>query len=125
MAAFNNLELNRAQRESEKRYRNISNESLTGIVIHQDFKLVYLNPRMATMLGFRPGDVDRLIGQPFINFIHPDDHNINDAEVEKLSKGEKTIGFENRYICKDGSVRTISWTATPLEKEGLIYPHNL
>ncbi|MGB3480135.1 MAG: PAS domain S-box protein [bacterium] len=78
----------------------------------------YLNPAWERTLGYT---TEELLSRPFLDFIHPDDHNINDAEVEKLSKGEPSIGFENRYIHKDGSIRTISWTATPFEKEKLIY----
>ena len=78
----------------------------------------YVNPAWERTLGYTS---EELLSKPFLDFIHPDDHNINDAEVEKLSKGEQTIGFENRYIHKDGSVRTISWTATPLEEEKQIY----
>ncbi len=41
--------------------------------------------------------------------------------MEKLATGEPTVNVENRYLCKDGSYKWISWTATPLVEEGLLY----
>jgi len=78
----------------------------------------YLNFAWEKTLGYTR---EELLSRPFLDFIHPDDHKKNDTEVEKLSRGEQTINFENRYIHKDGSFRTISWTATPLEKEKQMY----
>jgi len=62
-----------------------------------------------------------LLSKPFLDFIHPEDHAKNDEEVEKLASGLQTADFENRYIHKDGSIRHLSWTATPLVDEHLMY----
>jgi PAS domain S-box-containing protein len=61
-----------------------------------------------------------LLDQPFITCIHPADRAATSAALEKLSKGAPTLGFENRFRCKDGSYRWLAWTAmaTP---EGLLY----
>ncbi len=68
----------------------------------------YVNPAWERFLGYSR---EELLSKPFLAFIHPEDHGKNDAEVEKLTKGELTIGFENRHIHKDGTLRTISWVA--------------
>ena len=78
----------------------------------------FLNPSWERTLGY---PVEVLLSRPFLDFIHPDDHQKNDAEVATLAAGKATTDFENRYIHKDGSVRTISWTAMPLPEKGLIY----
>ena len=80
--------------------------------------LIQLNPAWEAVLGHSS---DELLARPFLDFIHPDDRNKSDAEVGKLSSGHKTIDFENRYIHKDGSLRHISWTATPLPEAGIFY----
>jgi signal transduction histidine kinase/CheY-like chemotaxis protein len=41
--------------------------------------------------------------------------------MEKLSHGEMTLDFENRYRCKDGSWKWLSWRAHPFPAEGLMY----
>lgn len=78
----------------------------------------YVNPAWERTLGYSR---DELLSRPFMDFIHPDDHEKNDAEVESLKRGNLTIDFENRYVGKDGRVRTISWTATPMTRDGLLY----
>jgi len=78
----------------------------------------YVNPAWERTLGYK---TKQLLLQPFLNFIHPEDHGKNDQEVTKLASGQPTVDFENRYIRKDGSIRTISWTATPGPEKGVIY----
>lgn len=78
----------------------------------------YINPAWEQLLGY---STQELLSKPFIDFIHPDDHRRNDAEVAKLSEGHKTVNFENRYICKDGSIRHVLWTATPFLEEHVVY----
>ncbi len=78
----------------------------------------YVNPAWEKILGYTK---EELLSRPFLDFIHPDDHVKNDAEVENLSTGKETFDFENRYIAEDGAIHTISWTATSLVSEGLIY----
>jgi len=78
----------------------------------------YVNPAWEKLLGYT---AQELLTRPFLDFIHPDDHGRNNAEVAKLSEGDKTVDFENRYICKDGSIRHILWAATPFPDEELMY----
>ncbi|MHC4691447.1 MAG: PAS domain-containing sensor histidine kinase [Planctomycetota bacterium] len=63
-----------------------------------------------------------LLKKPFFEFIHPDDVEKTKAVIaEKLSKGIQVIGFENRYRCKDGSYKWLSWTSRPIVEEGIMY----
>jgi PAS domain S-box-containing protein len=78
----------------------------------------YLNPAWKRILGY---SIDKLLSRPFLDFIHPDDHEKSDVEFQKLSAGKKTMFFENRFICKNGSVRHFQWTATPLPDERKIF----
>jgi PAS domain S-box-containing protein len=78
----------------------------------------YLNPAWERILGYSNAE---LLSRPFLDFIHPDDHARNDAEVAALAAGNLTFDFENRYICKDGSIRVISWVATPLLEDQEMY----
>ena len=65
--------------------------------------------------------IEELKAEPFINFVHPDDRESSSREVERLDGDWKTIGFENRLRCKDGSYRWFSWNATSLTDQHLIY----
>jgi PAS domain S-box-containing protein len=77
-----------------------------------------VNPVVSKLLEY---DETELVSRPFIDFVHPDDHKRTFKEMESLSKGQKTFYFENRYITKSGKTVWISWTATPVVEEGLLY----
>lgn len=63
---------------------------------------------------------EELLTTPFIDFVHPEDVQRTLVEVEKLKQGVKTLHFENRYRCKDGSYRWISWVSSP-HPAGILY----
>ena len=107
------------QKKAEEEKDQLFNLSLDLIGIAGfDGYFKQLNPSWELVLGY---SLDELMAKPFIDFIHPDDLDSTRAEMEKLAAGQQTINFENRYLHKDGSVRHISWTATPLPEESLLY----
>jgi PAS domain S-box-containing protein len=77
-----------------------------------------LNPAWERALGF---PVAELLARPFLDFVHPDDREATRAEVRRLSTGADTTAFDNRYRCKDGSYRWLSWAATPVLEQQLVY----
>ena len=77
-----------------------------------------LSPAFNQTLGYT---TDELLARPFLDFVHPDDRAATLAEVEKLSHGVPTVDFENRYQCKDGSWKWVSWRTQPVIEEGLLY----
>ncbi|WP_414620474.1 PAS domain S-box protein [Calothrix sp. CCY 0018] len=72
-----------------------------------------INPAFEEILGYTKAE---LFAQPFLSFIHLDDVAPTTSEMDKLSQGVKTIAFENRYRCKDGSYKWLQWNATPYEQ---------
>nr|WP_319394712.1 PAS domain-containing protein [uncultured Desulfobacter sp.] len=65
--------------------------------------------------------LDEFLSRPYMDFIHPDDHNPTADLVRTMQSGQPISGFVNRYRCKDGSYRTIEWHATPAEADGTTY----
>ena len=78
----------------------------------------HLNPTWEKTLGFSN---EELLSKPYLAFVHPEDRASTLAEAQKLSAGGITIIFQNRYLCKDGSYKWLSWNATPLRDRHLIY----
>ncbi len=76
----------------------------------------YLNPEWENVLGYT---LKELLSKPLFDFIHPDDHETTQKEIEIQLKGGKTLNFENRYRCKDGSYKTLEWRATHSEGDKL------
>jgi two-component system NtrC family sensor kinase len=77
-----------------------------------------VNPAFEQVLGYASGE---LYTQPFLEFVHPEDRAETLNQAAKLSSGGEVGAFENRYRCKDGSYRWLSWSSTPYPKEQLIY----
>lgn len=77
-----------------------------------------LNPAFEKTLGYYP---EELLAKPFLTFIHPEDKKSTLVEMEKLAIGNPSIHFENRYLCKNGEYKWLSWTAFPFLEEHLIY----
>ena len=77
-----------------------------------------LNPAWERTLGFT---TEELRSRPFMQFVHPDDRDSTKAQAQKVAAGAIAVLFENRYRCKDGSYRWLSWNVTPLTEDGLSY----
>ncbi len=77
-----------------------------------------LNQAWEQTLGFT---LDELLSQPFVNFIHPDDIEPTQREIEKQVNGQSTMRFINRYHTKDGAYRWLEWNATPAEGGSVLY----
>jgi PAS domain S-box-containing protein len=68
-------------------------------------------------LGYSHAEV---LSRPSLDFVHPDDRAATLAASEKLLRGARTINFENRYRCKDGSYRWLAWASGP-DSSGTLY----
>jgi PAS domain S-box-containing protein len=77
-----------------------------------------LNPAWMRTLGYTE---EELVSKPFLDFVHPDDRSMTVEETAHLIKGGETISFENRYRCKDGSYRWLSWNARPVAETETIF----
>jgi PAS domain S-box-containing protein len=62
-----------------------------------------------------------LLSTTLISFIHPEDIVKTNLEIERLSKGQASIGFENRYVKKNGAIVTVQWTSSIEPTGKLIY----
>lgn len=77
-----------------------------------------VSPAVTDILGWTR---EEFLAQPYLSFVHPDDHPATIEEVRKqIVAGEKVLQFENRYRHKDGSWRVLSWRSVP-QPGGLMY----
>jgi len=54
-----------------------------------------------------------LRNRPFLEFVHPEDKDLTVHEMRRLvAGGYECVGFENRYLHRDGSYRWIQWSTT-------------
>jgi PAS domain S-box-containing protein len=83
-----------------------------------DFHFRRLNPAWERTLGFTR---EELMSRPFIEFVHPDDRERTLTQNAEVRAGGQARGFENRYLCKDGSYRWFLWNAAPHAPGRVIY----
>ena len=76
-----------------------------------------LNPAWEKTLGW---SLEELCARPWLDFVHPADHQATEREGMRLGEGRVVVQFENRYRCKDGSYRWLKWAAIPAS-DGRIY----
>jgi PAS domain S-box-containing protein len=108
-----------ARKHAEAQLENIFILSLDMLCIAgMDGYFKRLNPAFTETLGFT---TDELLARPYLDFVHPDDRTTVLTEVEKLSSGDPTFGFEIRCQCKDGSWKWLSWRAQAGPGDGLLY----
>jgi PAS domain S-box-containing protein len=103
-------------RELEDRFFAISIDLLCFLDFNGYFK--HLNPAWERTLGFT---IEELMSRPFIEFVHPDDRERTLKQNGAVRGGGQAIGFENRYLCKDGSYRWLYWNAAPDPDARVIY----
>jgi PAS domain S-box-containing protein len=77
-----------------------------------------LNPAWERSLGW---SLDELKARPYADFLHPDDIAPTLAAAQRILEGDALLFHENRYRCKDGSYRWLSWTAQEIAGQKLIY----
>ena len=83
--------------------------------INLDGSFFETNPAWQTVLGWSEEEIR---SKTFVDFLHPDDIERTLALFEHMKQGGSALHFENRYQCKDGSYRWLSWVAV---QEGEIF----
>jgi PAS domain S-box-containing protein len=108
-------ERKRAEEERDRLF-NLSLDMLCVAGFDGFFK--QLNPAWAKTLGWTN---EELLSKPFLEFVHPDDRESTVGAMKGLAEGRPIIGFENRYLSKDGSYKWIAWNSHPLVEEKLVF----
>ena len=88
-------------RESEQRFKRLSEASFEGILISRQGTIVDANENIAEMLKC---DVSELIGKPQLSFVHEDFKDLVMYQIY-LDKEEP---YEAQLVAKDGSVITVT-----------------
>jgi diguanylate cyclase (GGDEF)-like protein/PAS domain S-box-containing protein len=68
------------------------------------------------MFGYRPTE---LVGRCILDFVVPEDRDLTRAEGERVDAGLERVGFENRYLHKDGRWVDVMWSARLIADQGL------
>lgn len=101
-------------KESEKRYRELV-EDLRVVIfeIAQDGRIVYVNPTVERMLGYKPHDV---LGSMHLPLIYPDDQCKVEGSFLRIIGGESD-SLEFRIMKSNGDACWVSATSLPIRDQ--------
>ncbi len=93
-----------ALRESETKFKDLSEKSIVGIYLVQDDRYQYMNATFARILGYEIEDMLGVMGPKDV--IHPEDWPLVEEYLRKRLSGEiKYVHYEFRIRTKQGAVR--------------------
>ncbi|MFX1260391.1 MAG: PAS domain S-box protein, partial [Promethearchaeota archaeon] len=93
-------------KESEEKFRTITEQSLMGICIAQDNKIKYINKAYADIFGYSIDEMMNWELKDAFYAIHPDDREFALEQLAKKQRGEKDIVVQYQYrgIKKSGEI---------------------
>ncbi|MEB3103659.1 PAS domain S-box protein [Ferviditalea candida] len=104
-------------RESEERYRQLVELSPEPIIVHSDYRIVFVNPAAVKLAG--AADQAELIGKEIFGFIHPTDLDTLESKLQQLFKeGKPARNIQKKLVRLDGQMIDIEISALPLEYMG-------
>lgn len=116
-------------RDSEEKFRTITENSLMGFAIIQDNKVKYANQQLATLAGYDVDEVKDLSPIAIFQSIHPDDRNRVMEQLRKKQQGLKDyiVHYQCRIFDKKGNIKwidnyskTINYMGKPADLASII-----
>jgi len=103
-------------RESEEKYRKLVELLPDTLFVQCEGKFVFANSAGVKLLG--ADNIEQLIGQPVLNFIHPESQEIAQERIQKLKTGKSAPFIEEKFVRLDGSVVDVEVAAFPFLYSG-------
>lgn len=102
-----------ALHKSEQRYRTVIENAGVGVVVVQNERMVFGNPKLASIVGH---PLEYLLAQPFDATLHPDDAPGMVERHRRRRRGEPVEPqFSFRVITQRGEVRWLDLSAVTIE----------
>ena len=108
-----------ALRESERKYRDLAEDSLQGISIIQDQRYVYVNNTFCEIVGRTREEILSMSPEEAWAMIHPEDRPrlLKFAEDRRAGR-EVPVPYTYRFVRPDGSVRWVEAFSNYIEFQG-------
>lgn len=97
--------MEKALRESEKKYKSLIEKATDGIVITQNGLLKFTNQAMCEMMQY---SAEEFMDKSFYDYVMPEDHALMQQFHKRRMKGEKFNSlYRSHFIRKDGAIITV------------------
>ena len=101
----------------EERYRTLVELLPDGISVHCEGRFAFINPAGAQILGARSSA--ELLGQPVLEFVHPDFHQVFSERLVLLEGCRRQLPWmEEKFLRRDGGEVQVEVTALPFVLNG-------
>jgi len=108
-----------ARRRADEAYRNLVESSLQGLVILQDYRVVFANQAAAEVLCTTVEELTSLSANEIYTMVHPLNRDGEWQRYRDIMAGlDVPPRFELRVIRRDGAFRTVEMIASRIEFEG-------
>lgn len=92
--------------EAESKFRNLVEQSMVGVYIIQDDKLVYVNPTFANIFGYLPEELENIMSP--LNIVYGEDkQKVNDNINERINENKKSLNYEFKGKHKSGELISV------------------
>ncbi|NPV93316.1 MAG: PAS domain S-box protein [Firmicutes bacterium] len=88
------------------------------LIIDTDGIIKRINPLFAESIGYEPGEITGIKGH---RLIHREDYQETRKVFQQSVAGDSPGYLTNRVMCRDGTVRWVSWIFNPYAEKGLVY----
>ena len=107
--------LPRAEASEDELYKTLANNLQVGVYIVQNKKLEFTNLHIQEYTGYREGE---LVGMDPVTFVHPADRSTATRNAADMLKGMRVSPYGYRLMTKEGQVKWIMETVTPIIFKG-------
>ena len=101
--------------EPDELYQTLANSSYAGVYLVQEGKFRFVNHHAARYAGY---ETHEMKGMDCLRIVHVEDRGEARENALKMLQGFRTSPYEFRIITKDGRIRWIMETVTPITYQG-------
>ncbi|HXV99796.1 MAG TPA: MASE1 domain-containing protein, partial [Anaerolineae bacterium] len=108
-----------ALRRSEEKYRLVVESSLQGVNIFQNRRIVFVNPAVCQIMGYSAAELTSFSPEQILATVHPEDRALAMERNHARLQGQPVSPhYEYRIVRRDGAVRWLETSTTPILYEG-------
>jgi len=100
---------------AEELYETLANSSRAGVYIAEGGRIRFVNPHIPKYSGY--SEIE-LLGMEVLDIVHPEDRELVRKNAVEMLKGTRSAPYEFRMIDRNGRIRRLIGTVTPVTYQG-------